>query len=260
MASQIASLGDKTNLRDIFKTLENQNSAIFNGDHDKHSASITTCLKKLVELISPDDKDYLEDLKYFIHNGVCRVANNYDADPKIVTPVVLNFLMTAIRSYNHINALSKSSPKASPRSRVPYHVTLETCHGLSDTSSAFLMQVLAPHINSGARHVFPVDTPLNFNVVVKEKFIIRSPSPLKGNRVGSLATPVPFGEALKALKKANKANRSPKGNKTPTKGNKTPTKGNKSPGKSSDTDSSGSRSGGKTRRHKHTRRRHSTRR
>jgi hypothetical protein len=242
MSSQIASLGDKTNLRDIFRILENQNSAIFNSDHDAYSASITTCLKKLVELISPDDKDYLEDLKYFIHNGVCRVANNYDADPKIVTPVVLNFLMTAIRSYNHINALSKASPKASPRSRVPYHVTLETCHGLSDTSSAFLVQVLAPYINSGARHVFPVDTPLHFNVVVKEKFIVRSPSPLEGNRVGSLATPVPFGEALKALKKANKANKSPK------KGNKTPTKGNKSPGKSSDTDSSGSRSGGKTRR------------
>jgi len=122
--------------------------------------------------------------------------------------------------------------------------------------TAFLMQVLAPHINAGAHHVFPVDTPLHFNVVVKEKFIVRSPSPLEGNRVGSLANPVPFGEALKALKKANKANRSPKGNKTPTKGNKTPTKGNKtptkgnkSPGKSSDTDSSGSRGGGrKTRR------------
>ena len=262
MASQIPSLGDKTNLRDIFKTLENQNSAIFNGDHDKHSASITTCLKNLVELISPDDKDYLEDLKYFIHNGVCRVANNYESNRERVTPVVLNFLMTAIRSYNHIKTLSKASPKASPRR--PYHVTLETCHGLSDTSSAFLVQVLAPYINSGAQHVFPVDTPLHFNVVVKEKFIIRSPSPLEGNRVGSLANPVHFGEALKALKKANKANRSPKGNKTPTKGNKTPTKGNKtptkgnkSPGKSSDTDSSGSRSGGKTRRHK---RRHSTRR
>ena len=254
MASQIPSLGDKTNLRDIFKTLENQNSAIFNGDHDKHSASITTCLKKLVELISPDDTDYLEDLKYFIHNGVCRIARNYGSD-QTVTPIVLNFLMTAIRSYNHINALSKASPKASPRR--PYHVTLETCHGLSDTSSAFLMQVLAPHINSGAQHVFPVDTPLDFHIVVKEKFIIRSPSPLEGNRIGSLATPVPFGEALIALKKANKANRSPKtGNKTPTKGNKTPIKGNKSPGKSSDTDSSGSRSGGKTRRHK---RRHSTR-
>jgi len=239
MAHQIPSLGDKTSLKDIFRTLENQNSAIFNGDHDAHSASITTCLKNLVELISPDDKDYLEDLKYFIHNGVCRVANNYESNRERVTPVVLNLLMTAIRSYNHIKTLSKASP------RRPYHVTLETCHGLSDTSSAFLMQVLAPHINAGAHHVFPVhkDKPLHFNVRVKEKFIVRSPSPLEGNRVGSLATPVPFGEALKALKKANKANRSPK------KGNKTPTKGNKSPGKSSDTDSSGSRGGGrKTRR------------
>jgi hypothetical protein len=241
MASQIPSLCDKTNLRDIFRTLENQNSAIFNGDHDAHSASITTCLKNLVELISPDDKDYLEDLKYFIHNGVCRVANNYDNNPQTVTPVVLNFLMTAIRSYNHIKALSKAS--SSP-SRAPYHVTLDTCHGLSDTSSAFLMQVLAPHINSGARHVFPVhkDKPLEFNVHVKEKFIVRStPSPLKGNRVGSLSNPVHFGKALRALKKANK---------TPKKGNKSPGKGNKSPGKSSDTDSSsdGSRSGGKTRR------------
>jgi hypothetical protein len=116
------------------------------------------------------------------------------------------------------------------------------------------MEVLAPHINSGARHVFPVDTPLNFDIKVKEKFIVRStPSPLKGNRVGSLSTPISFGKALRALKKANKS---------PKTGNKTPKKGNKSPGKSSDTDSSsdGSRSGGKTRRHKHTRRRHSNRR
>ena len=233
MASQIPSLCDKTNLRDIFRTLENQNSAIFNGDHDAHSASITTCLKNLVELISPNDKDYLEDLKYFIHNGVCRVANNYESNRERVTPVVLNLLMTAIRSYNHIKTLSKASP------RRPYHVTLETCHGLSDMGTAFLMQVLAPHINAGAHHVFPVDTPLHFNVVVKEKFIVRSPSPLEGNRVGSLANPVHFGKALRALKKANKS---------PKKGNKTPTKGNKSPGKSSDTDSSGSRSGGKTRR------------
>jgi hypothetical protein len=116
--------------------------------------------------------------------------------------------------------------------------------------TAFLMQVLAPHINAGAHHVFPVhkDKPLEFNVHVKEKFIVRSPSPLVGNRVGSLATPISFGKALRALKKANK---SPKtGNKSPKKGNKTPKKGNKSPGKSSDTDSSsdGSRSGGKTRR------------
>ena len=233
MAHQIPSIGDKTSLKDIFRTLENQNSAIFNGDHDAHSASITTCLKNLVELISPNDKDYLEDLKYFIHNGVCRVANNYESNRERVTPVVLNLLMTAIRSYNHIKTLSKASP------RRPYHVTLETCHGLSDMGTAFLMQVLAPHINAGAHHVFPVDTPLHFNVVVKEKFIVRSPSPLEGNRVGSLANPVHFGKALRALKKANKS---------PKKGNKTPTKGNKSPGKSSDTDSSGSRSGGKTRR------------
>ena len=233
MSHQIPSLGDKTSLKDIFRTLENQNSAIFNGDHDAHSASITTCLKNLVELISPNDKDYLEDLKYFIHNGVCRVANNYESNRERVTPVVLNLLMTAIRSYNHIKTLSKASP------RRPYHVTLETCHGLSDMGTAFLMQVLAPHINAGAHHVFPVDTPLHFNVVVKEKFIVRSPSPLEGNRVGSLANPVHFGKALRALKKANKS---------PKKGNKTPTKGNKSPGKSSDTDSSGSRSGGKTRR------------
>jgi hypothetical protein len=233
MAHQIPLLGDKTSLKDIFRTLENQNSAIFNGDHDAHSASITACLKNLVELISPDDKDYLEDLKYFIHNGVCRVANNYESNRERVTPVVLNLLMTAIRSYNHIKTLSKASP------RRPYHVTLETCHGLSDMGTAFLMQVLAPHINAGAHHVFPVDTPLHFNVVVKEKFIVRSPSPLEGNRVGSLANPVHFGKALRALKKANKS---------PKKGNKTPTKGNKSPGKSSDTDSSGSRSGGKTRR------------
>jgi hypothetical protein len=243
MSHQIPSIGDKTSLKDIFRTLENQNSAIFNGDHDAHSASITTCLENLAHLISPDDKDYLEDLKYFIHNGVCRIAQNYESNRKAVTPVVLNFLMTAIRSYNHIKALSK----ASPRRRAPYHVTLDTCHGLSDTGTAFLMEVLASHINSGARHVFPVDTPLHFDIKVKEKFIVRSESPLVGNRVGSLATPISFGKAFRALKKANK---SPKtGNKSPKKGNKTPKKGNKSPGKSSDTDSSsdGSRSGGKTR-------------
>jgi hypothetical protein len=103
------------------------------------------------------------------------------------------------------------------------------------------MQVLAPYINSGARHVFPVGTgtPLNFNIVVKEKFIVRSPSPLEGNRVGSLSNPVHFGKALKALKK----------------GNKSPKKGNKSPGKGSDTGSSGSRSGGTTRKRKCTLRR-----
>jgi hypothetical protein len=73
---------------------------------------------------------------------------------------------------------------------------------------------------------------------VKEKFS-DTITPPEG-RVGSLSTPVHFGEALRALKKANKS---------PKKGNKTPTKGNKSPGKSSDTDSSGSRGGGrKTRR------------
>lgn len=253
MAHQIPSIGDKTSLKDIFRTLENQNSAIFNGDHDAYSASITACLKNLVELISPNDNDYLEDLKYFIHNGVCRIAQNYESNRERVTPVVLNFLMTAIRSYNHLKAAhsASSSSKASPRSRAPYHVTLETCHGLSDMGTAFLMQVLAPYINSGAQHVFPVhkDKPLEFNVRVKEKFS-ETTTPPEG-RVGSLSTAISFGEALRALKKANKS---------PKKGNKTPTKGNKSPGKSSDTDSSGSRSGGKTRRHKHTLRRHSTRR
>lgn len=253
MAHQIPSIGDKTSLKDIFRTLENQNSAIFNGDHDAYSASITACLKNLVELISPNDNDYLEDLKYFIHNGVCRIAQNYESNRERVTPVVLNFLMTAIRSYNHLKAAhsASSSSKASPRSRAPYHVTLETCHGLSDMGTAFLMQVLAPHINAGAHHVFPVhkDNPLEFNVRVKEKFS-ETTTPPEG-RVGSISTAISFGEALRALKKANKS---------PKKGNKTPTKGNKSPGKSSDTDSSGSRSGGKTRRHKHTLRRHSTRR
>ncbi|NDH68682.1 MAG: hypothetical protein EBY22_12420 [Gammaproteobacteria bacterium] len=247
MSHQIPSLGDKTNLRDIFRTLENQNSAIFNGDHDAYSASITACLKNLVELISPND-EYLGDLKYLITDGVCCIARNYESNRERVTPVVLNLLMTAIRSYNHI----KGSSKASPRSRAPYHVSMHTCRGLSDMGTAFLVQVLAPYINSGARHVFPVDTPLEFNVRVKEKFS-KTTTPPEG-RVGSLSTAISFGEALKSLKKANKANKSPK------KGNKTPTKGNKSPGNSSDTDSSGSRSGGKTRRHKHTLRRHSTRR
>lgn len=246
MAHQIPSIGDKTSLKDIFRTLENQNSAIFNGDHDVYSASITTCLENLAHLISPND-EYLGDLEYLITDGVCRIARNYESNRERVTPVVLNFLMTAIRSYNHIKAA-----RASPRRRAPYHLSMHTCRGLSDMGTAFLMQVLAPHINAGAHHVFPVhkDKPLEFNVHVKEKFIVRSPSPLEGNRVGSLATPISFGKALRALKKANKANKSPKtGNKSPKTGNKTPKKGNKSPGKSSDTDSSsdGSRSGGKTR-------------
>jgi len=196
MASQIPSLGDKTDLRDIFRTLENQTSAIFNGEHDAHSASITTCLKKLVELISPDNTDYLEDLKYFIDNGVCRIARNYGSD-QTVTPIVLNFLMTAIRSYNHINGSPKGSPKGSPNGRL-YRVTLDACSGLSDTSSAFLTQVLAPHIDAGAR-LFPVDTPLDFHIVVKEKFIMRSPTPPGGREARSLS----FGEALKALENAN---------------------------------------------------------
>jgi hypothetical protein len=222
MSSQIPSLGDKTDLRDIFRTLENQTSAIFNGDHDAHSASITTCLKKLAQLISSDKKksEHSEDLKDFIDGGVCRVARNYGSDRETVTPIVLNFLMTAIRSYNHI----KGSPI--------YHVELDTCSGLSDTGSAFLTQVLAPHIDAGAR-LFPVDTPLDFHIVVKEKVIIRTPSPPEGRKTASLS----FGEALKALKTANK-----------------------SPGKGSDTDSSG---GGKTRRRRRRQRvsrRHSTRR
>jgi len=231
MAHQIPSIGDKTNLKDIFRTLENQNSAIFNGDHDAYSASITACLKNLVELISPND-EYLGDLKYLITDGVCRIARNYESNRERVTPVVLNFLMTAIRSYNHIKAAH-----ALPRSRAPYHVSMHTCHGLSDMGTAFLMQVLAPHINAGAHHVFPVheDNPLEFNVHVKEKFIVRSPSPLEGNRVGSLSTAISFGEALKALEEANRSpntgNKTPKtGNKTPKKGHKTPKKGHKSPG------------------------------
>lgn len=241
MAHQIPSIGDKTSLKDIFRTLENQNSAIFNGDHDAYSASITTCFKNLAHLISPND-EYLGDLEYLITDGVCRIARNYESNRERVTPVVLNLLMTAIRSYNHIKAA-----RASPRRRAPYHASMHTCRGLSDMGTAFLVQVLAPHINAGAHHVFPVDKPLEFNVDVKEKFIVMSPSPLVGNRVGSLVTPISFGKAFRALKKANK---SPKtGNKSPKKGNKTPKKGNKSPGKSSDTDSSsdGSRSGGKTR-------------
>jgi hypothetical protein len=246
MAHQIPSIGDKTSLKDIFRTLENQNSAIFNGDHDAYSASITACLKNLVELISPND-EYLGDLEYLITDGVCRITRNYESNRERVTPVVLNFLMTAIRSYNHIKAA-----RALPRSRAPYHVSIHTCRGLSDMGTAFLMQVLAPHINAGAHHVFPVhkDKPLEFNVHVKEKFIVRSPSPLKGNRVGSLSTAISFGEALKALKKANRTpntgNKTPNtGNKTPKRGHKTPKKGHKSPGTTSSDTSTGSRGGRK---------------
>ena len=187
MSSQIPSLGTKTELKVIFRTLENQANHIFSGEHNGHSASITACLENLAQLISSDE-EYSENLKDFIDGGVCRIARNYGSDRITVTPVVLNFLMTAIRSYNHI--------KGSPR----YRVEMDRCSGLSDMSSAFLTQVLAPHIESGAQ-LFPVDTPLNFNIAVKEKFIIRTPSPPQGRKVEVLS----FGKAAKALKKSNKS-------------------------------------------------------
>jgi hypothetical protein len=183
MANAIPALGSQKNLKSIFRTLQNQTREIFRGEHNAQSASITTCLENLGQLISKDD-EYLEDLASFIGNGVFQISGHYGSGT--VTPTVLNFLMTAIRSYNHIISLSGRETQ--------YRVALDTCQGLSETGNAFLMQVLIPYINAGALHVFPPDDPLVFDIRVEqvEKVFVRSP--LYGNRPGSLVTPVSFGK------------------------------------------------------------------
>ena len=185
----IAALGSQTRLKNIIQTLENQTREIFRGDYNAQSASITTCLENLGQLILKEP-DYLYELQSFIKNGVCYISRNYESAPETVTPAVLNFLMTAIRSYNHIISTSGHETQSQ------YRVALDECHGLSDISESFLTQVLIPHIDAGALHVFPADDPLVFDIKVKKSFITHSPSPLHGNRPGSLATPVLFGKAL----------------------------------------------------------------
>ena len=191
MANAIPKLGFEKNLKSIFRTLQNQTREIFRGEHNAQSASITTCLENLGQLILEDDDEYLDNLKSFIGNGVFQISGHYGSGT--VTPTVLNFLMTAIRSYNHIISLVGHKPH--------YRVELDTCQGLSDTGNAFLMQVLIPYIDAGALHVFPPDEPLVFDIRVEKAFIIRSPSPLHGNRPGSLANPVSFGKELTRRRK-----------------------------------------------------------
>ena len=199
MANAIPALGSQKNVKSIFRTLQNQTREIFRGEHNAESASITTCLENLGQLILQDD-GYLADLASFIGNGVFQISRNYESDPEMVTPTVLNFLMTAIRSYNHIISLGGSETQ--------YRVALDTCQGLSDTGNAFLMQVLVPRIDAGALHFFPPDEPLVFDLKVKKTYIPRSRSPPKGNRPGSLATPVYFGRAVtKARRQRRKARR-----------------------------------------------------
>lgn len=189
MAHMIPTLGSQKNVKDlksIFRTLQNQTREIFRGEHNAQSVSITTCLENLGQLILEEDDEYLEELASFIGSGVFHISRNYESVPETVTPTILNFLMTAIRSYNHIISCRETQ----------YRVALDTCQGLSDTGNAFLMQVLVPRIDAGALHVFPPDEPLVFDLKVKQSFIIRSPSPLHGNRPGSLANPVSFGKAI----------------------------------------------------------------
>ena len=185
----IRQLGTEKSLKTIFKTLQNQTREIFSGVYNapEESKSITTCLENLGQYILPDDEEYLEDLESIILNGISNISRNYENDRQAVTPVVLNFLMTAIRSYNHIRG-------------TPYRVNLDRFQVLSEMGNAFLTQVLIPYIDAGALHVFPPDAPLGFEIRVspsKQVFTIRSPSPLHGNRVGSLSTAVSFSKALR---------------------------------------------------------------
>lgn len=189
-ANAIRQLGTQKSLKTIFKTLQNQTREIFSGVYNapEESKSITTCLENLGQyIILPDDEEYLEDLESFILNGISNISRNYENDRQTVTPVVLNFLMTAIRSYNHISGTL-------------YRVNLDRFQVLSEMGNAFLTQVLIPYIDAGALHVFPPDAPLGFEIRVnspKEVFTIRSPSPLQGNRFGSLSTAVSFSKALR---------------------------------------------------------------
>ena len=202
MAALIPTLNSQKSLKNIFKTLENQNSEIFSGYHNTHSASITTCFENLAQLISPEDDDYIEDFKSFINNGLCTICRNYEMQRETVSPIVLNFLMTAIRSYNHIQRASGQL----------YHFTQEVCPGASDTGNAFLQQVMCPFIDAGALHVFPVDEPLNFQVNVKKTFIIRSPSPERGPRRKFKS----FGKAFKQLQRSRRRDRGYRSNSSDT--------------------------------------------
>lgn len=192
----IASLHLQTSLKSIFRTLQNQAGDIFNGIHNAHNESITACLENLGKLISPDDEDRIDDLFSFIENGICRVSNSYEVERDALSPEVLNFLMTAIRSYNHIAASGSEK-------RAAYSFTSKTCPGASDAGNAFLVQILIPHIAAGALHVFPVGSPLTFKVNVPQSFIMRSPSPSSGPRRPGIS----FGNAAIIAKKSRRRHR-----------------------------------------------------
>ena len=198
-ADAIKKLGTDTNLKSILRTLENQTGEIFRGEYngETESKSITTCLEKLGQLILPDNETYLEMLESFIVNGVCNISRHYE-EQRSVSPIVLNFLMTAIRSYNHI------------RVGTPFRVNLSTCRGLYEIGNAFLTQVLVPHIDAGALHVFPPDSPMVFKLSIeqpKQVFKIRSPSPPHGNRIGSISTAVSFSKALRKARRHRRTER-----------------------------------------------------
>ena len=179
-ADQIQTLKGSTSLKQIFRTLQNQSSEIFSGVHNANSEIITGCLEKLAKLISPDDDDdYIEELESFIGNGVCHVARNYGR--MNVSHIVLNYLMTAISSYNRLN-------------KTPYRFTNDTCPNTNSRGNAFLVQVLIPHIDAGA-HAFSIGN--KFHVDVKSTPpVIRSPSP-----VGPRHPSISFGKAAKALQR-----------------------------------------------------------
>ena len=197
---QIVKLGSTSSLKIIFKTLQNQCSDIFHGIHNANHESITACLQNLETLISPDDEDYIYDLNSFIGNGVCHIARNY-GKTSAVSSIVLNFLMTAIHSYNQISAKK-------------YRFEDETCRNTNSLGKAFLMQVLLPHINAGATYFPPNEKPLTFAVQVKHSPVIRSPSP----EVGPRNKPISFGKEVKRLQRQRRKERGYRSNSSDTEG------------------------------------------
>lgn len=192
---QIIKLGSTTSLKIIFKTLQNQCSDIFNGIHNVNHEPITTCLQNLARLISPDDEDYIYDLNEFIGDGICHIARYY-GKTSAVSSIVLNFLMTAIQSYNKV-----SSKK--------YKFENETCHNSNGLGKAFLIQVLLPLINAGATHFPHSENPLTFAV---QRMIIRSPSPDVGPRNESIS----FGKEVKRLQRQRRKERGYRSNSSDT--------------------------------------------
>lgn len=229
-ANAIRQLGTQKSLKTIFKTLQNQTREIFSDVYNapEDSKSITTCLENLGQYILPDDEEYLEDLESIILNGISNISRNYENDRQAVTPVVLNFLMTAIRSYNHIRG-------------TPYRVDLDRFQVLSEMGNAFLTQVLIPYIDAGALHVFPPDAPLGFEIRVSPSKQVFIPSPLDGNRVA-----VSFSKALKKGRRYRRTERKKRAKPGES-------VANSDSGSSSDSDSSRGRGGGRRKTNKRTR-------